>query len=70
MIVHDTAVHLHVCNIHVQCDTFDDMILFVYSSHIVRYGKLEVVKYLIEVEGCSTGCTDESGQTPLHRACR
>ena len=27
MIVHDTTVHLHVCNIHVQCDTFDDMTL-------------------------------------------
>ena len=37
---------------------------------IVRYGKLEVVKYLIEVQGCSTDCTDIDGSTPLHYACR
>ena len=39
------------------------------SSHIVRDGRLELVKYLIEVQGCSAGCTDDFGQTPLHLAC-
>ena len=34
-----------------------------------RNGKLEIVKYLIEVQGCSAGCTDNSGRTPLHLAC-
>ena len=38
--------------------------------HIVRWSHLEVVKYLIEVQECSAGCTDNSGQTPLHLACR
>ena len=38
-------------------------------SHIARWGHLEVVKYLIEVQGCSAGCTDNFGRTPLHRAC-
>ena len=37
---------------------------------IVRWGKLEVVKYLIEAQGCSANCTDKGGQTPLHRACQ
>ena len=37
--------------------------------HIVRFGHLEVVKYLIEVHGCSTGCTNNHEQTPLHYAC-
>ena len=36
---------------------------------IVRSGKLEVVKYLIEAQGCSADCTDKDGQTPLHHAC-
>ena len=39
------------------------------SMHIVRYGHLEVVKYLIEIQGCSTGCTSDTGRTPLHYAC-
>ena len=39
-------------------------------SHIVRYGHLEVMKYLIEVQGCSAGCTDNGGRTPLHYACQ
>ena len=38
-------------------------------SHIIRCGHLEVVKYLIEVQGCSAGCTNFLEQTPLHDAC-
>ena len=38
------------------------------ANYPCRYGKLEIVKYLIEVQGCSAGCTDNSGQTPLHYA--
>ena len=34
-----------------------------------RNGTLEIVKCLIEVQRCSAGCTDDSGQTPLHLAC-
>ena len=34
-----------------------------------RLGQLTVVQYLIEVQGCSAGCTDNNGQTPLHHAC-
>ena len=30
---------------------------------------LETMKYLIGVQGCSAGCTDNSGRTPLHLAC-
>ena len=37
--------------------------------HIFRFGRLEVVKYLIEVQGCYIECTDDNGQTPLHLAC-
>ena len=37
---------------------------------IVRDGQLEVVKYLIEAQGCSTDCTNKLGMTPLHFACR
>ena len=37
---------------------------------IVRSGELEVVKYLIEAQGCSADCTDKVGMTPLHHACR
>ena len=44
--------------------------IMLYSfSHIVRSGHLEVVKYLIEVRGCSAGCTNCWGQTPLYHAC-
>ena len=39
------------------------------STHIVRAGHLEVVKYLIEVQGCSAECTDVFGRTPLRLAC-
>ena len=39
------------------------------SIHIVRSGHLEVVKYLIEIQRCSAGCTDNDGKTPLHHAC-
>ena len=39
------------------------------QTHIVRCRRIEVAKYLIEVHGCSAGCTDNSGQTPLHLAC-
>ena len=53
----------------IQCDTLDDLCSFL-SVHIVRADRLEVVKYLIEVQGCSAGCTDNRGQTPLHHACR
>ena len=35
-----------------------------------RGGELEIVKYLMEVQGCSAGYTDNSGQTPLHLACK
>ena len=38
-------------------------------SYIVRNGRLEVLKYLIEVQGCSAGCTTDSGWTPLCLAC-
>ena len=38
-------------------------------SYIVRCGHLEVVKYLVEVQGVSAGCTDHWKLTPLHRAC-
>ena len=37
---------------------------------IVRWGKLEMVKYLIEAQGCSADCTDYDGMTPLHHACQ
>ena len=36
---------------------------------IVRYGELEVVKYLIEAQGCSVDCTNKDEITPLHLAC-
>ena len=36
---------------------------------IVRWSQLEVVKYLIEAQGCSADCTDKHGRTPLHDAC-
>ena len=38
-------------------------------NNIVRYGHLELVKYLTEVQGCSTECTDRWKRTPLHDAC-
>ena len=41
-----------------------------FHTSIHRYGKLSIVKYLIEVRGCSAGCTDDSGLTLLHLACR
>jgi ankyrin repeat protein len=34
-----------------------------------RWGELEIVKYLVEVQGCSAVCTDNRGVTPLHMAC-
>lgn len=43
--------------------------ILILLPRIVRYGRLQVVKYLVEVLGCSTGCTDSRGQTPLHVAC-
>ena len=51
--------HLKVSIYNVTC--------LVFLSH--RWGRLEVVKYLIEAQGCSAGCTDKKGRTPLHRAC-
>ena len=37
---------------------------------IIRAGHLEVVKYLIEEQGCSAaGCIDKNGRIPLHDAC-
>ena len=47
-----------------------NVILLLFPPHIARFGELELVKYLIEVQGCSTGCTDYDGQTPLHLACQ
>ena len=53
------------------------VVIYLFSSpssslptHIVRHGRLEVVKYLIEVQDCSTGCTDYWKRIPLHYACR
>ena len=40
------------------------------ANYPCRGGELEIVKYLIEVQGCSAGCTDNRGQTPLHLACQ
>ena len=34
-----------------------------------RAGKLEVVKYLIDIH-CNKECTDNDGMTPLHVAAR
>ena len=42
--------------------------IFIHFTHMSRYGKLNIAKYLIE-RGCSAGCTDNSGRTPLHEAC-
>ena len=48
----------------------DDLALCCPFLHIFRLGKLQVVKYLIEVQGCSAECTDIFGKTLLHQACR
>ena len=37
---------------------------------IFRRGELEMVKYLIEEQRCSVGCTDNQGRTVLHHACQ
>ena len=34
-----------------------------------RFCHLEVVKYLIEIHGCSLEYTDNIGKTPLHEVC-
>ena len=34
-----------------------------------RFCRLEVVKYLIEIHGCSLEYTDNIGKTPLHEVC-
>ena len=49
----------------IQCDTLDDL-----YSFFVRLGYLEVITYLIEVQGYSAGYTGRGGQTLLHHACR
>ena len=42
-----------------------------YFSHTsFSKGNIEMVKYLIEVQGCSATTTDDNKQTPLHSACR
>ena len=57
------------------------MVMYIYSSlrmliinfphfYLCRNGELEIVKYLIEVQGFSAGCTDNSGRTPLHLSCK
>ena len=51
------------------CSIFIVWIMDYPFSHIVRSGCLELVKYLIEVQGCSAGCTEDDGETPLHYAC-
>ena len=56
-----------IIHMHLQYDALDGMCLLLFT---VRSGHLEVVKYLIEVQECSTGYTDSSRRTPLHRACR
>ena len=35
-----------------------------------RFGYLNIITYLIEEQKCSPGCTDNSGATLLHEACR
>ena len=37
--------------------------------HMRRFCCLEVVKYLVEVQGCSMEYTNNIGQTPLHEVC-
>ena len=58
----------HLIGINIQYDTLNDLCSVFFPTY--RCGHLEVVKYLIEVQGCSTGCTDGDGKTPLHLACR
>ena len=36
---------------------------------LFRFGHLDVVKYLVEVQGCAAGSVDGVGYTPLHFAC-
>ena len=66
----DDILHLYMFTYNVTCL----IVLYVYDcvtmALIVRFGELEVVKYLIEAQGCSTDCTDKYGLTPLHLACR
>ena len=63
-------IHAHVTVIdHDVLDDFCSSPGPVHTHVIIRWGKLVVVKYLIEVQGCSTECTDNSGQTPLYLAC-
>ena len=41
-----------------------------YFSHTsFSQGNVEMVKYFIEVQGCSATTTDDYKQTPLHYAC-
>ena len=37
---------------------------------LFRYGKVEVVEYLVQRASCRTDCKDMDGMTPLHHACR
>ena len=49
------------------------LVLYVESCvhlSLLRYGKLEVARYLIEHATCQPDCKDNSGQTPLHHACQ
>ena len=34
----------------------------------IRYGRLEIVQYLINVKHCNTEVVDKDGWTPLHWA--
>ena len=70
-VLHLSASLLHVhsktlwCTVHIHYRVYQFCI-----APIVRSGRLEVVKYLIEAQGCSADCTDKDGWTPLHYACR
>ena len=35
-----------------------------------RKGHVDVVRYLVSEQGCSTACQNKNGDTPLHEACR
>ena len=37
---------------------------------LFRYGKVEVVEYLVQRASCRTDCKDDNGKTPLHHACQ
>ena len=44
--------------------------LLVCFSLSLRWGHLDVVKYLVEDQHCDVNVTDKEGSTPLHISCR